>query len=77
MADDSTVAQPAAYLDFDVELGPGADRSYPVAVRSVVGEGRGTLSFPFDAQTLEQHLQAIDMALLRSAVPRRNIGPES
>ncbi len=76
MADDSTVAQPAAYLDFDVELGPGADRSYPVAVRSVVGEGRGTLSFPFDAQTLEQHLQAIDMALLRSAVPRRNIGPE-
>ena len=67
------------YLDFELEIGPGSGRDYPVAVvRSPAGEARGTLRFPFDTLALENRLQALQIALLRSGGaggPRRRVQP--
>ena len=38
----------ADYLDFEVEVGVGSGREYPVAVRSPAGGARATMRFPFD-----------------------------
>jgi len=37
------------YLDFEIEIGQGEGRDYPVAViDSPAGEARGTMRFPYD-----------------------------
>ncbi len=36
------------YFDFELEIGMGSGRSYPVAVRSAAGDARGVMQFPFD-----------------------------
>jgi len=54
------------YLDFDVEIGAGTGRDYPVAVRSPAGETRTSMHFPFDTLALDNYLTKLQNALLRS-----------
>jgi hypothetical protein len=64
----------AEYLDFEVEIGEGIGREYPVAViRSPAGEARDMMTFPFDQLALEAHLKDIKIALLQSGGKRRVI----
>lgn len=71
---DSTPHDRLTYLDFDLEIGPGQGREYPVAVlRSPAGEARETLRFPFDELQLESRLKDVQIALLRSGGKRRQI----
>jgi hypothetical protein len=59
------------YLDFELEIGAGRGRSYPVAVlRSPGGEADATMHFPFTRPELATHLATLETALLRSAQAR-------
>jgi hypothetical protein len=65
------------YLDFEVEILPGASGEYAVNVRSEFGEASGAMRLPFDTLALENRLQALQIALLRSAsASRRVASPE-
>src|SRR5712692_4465583 len=67
-------ASQLSYLDFELEVGPGRGRDYPVAVgRSPAGEAHETMRFPFDELALENRLQALQIALLRSGGQRRQV----
>ena len=59
------------YINFDLEIGLGSGREYPVVVQSAAGEARETMYFPFDKLTLENKLLALQNALLRSGGKRR------
>ena len=59
------------YADFEVEVGRGEGRAYPVEVRSPAGDLRTTLRFPFDEHALQLRLLALENALLRSGGTRR------
>lgn len=62
------------YLDFELEIGIGSGRDYPVVVvRSPAGEARETMRFPFDELMLENRLQALQIALLRSGGKQRRL----
>jgi hypothetical protein len=62
------------YLDFELEIGPGSGREYPVAVvRSPAGEARETMRFPYDELALENRLKDLQIALLRSGGRRRRV----
>jgi outer membrane protein assembly factor BamB len=62
------------YLDFELEIGAAEGGEYPVAVlHSPAGEGRTKMRFPFDASTLTNRLQALEIALLRSSGVRRRV----
>lgn len=64
----------STYLDFEVEIGPGQGREYPVSVlRAPSGEARGVLHFPYDELALESRLKDIQIALLLPAEPRRRL----
>ena len=68
------VAKTMDYLDFEIEIGLGEGRIYPVAVvRSAAGEARETMQFPFDELALENQLLALQNALLRSGGKRRQM----
>lgn len=54
------------YLDFDVEIGAGAGRDYPIFARSPVGQTKGNLRFPFDRLELDNYLLLLQKALLVS-----------
>jgi hypothetical protein len=55
----------ATYLDFELEIGPGRGREYPVAVtHSPVGEAQGTMRFPYDELALHKRLVVLQNALL-------------
>jgi len=63
-----------SYLDFDIEIGLGSGREYPVAVvRSEAGEAHETMRFPFDELALESRLKDVQIALLHSGGKRRHI----
>jgi formylglycine-generating enzyme required for sulfatase activity len=65
---------PLTYLDFDLEIGPGRGREYPVTViRSPAGEARETVHFPYDELALENRLLSLQNALLRSGGQRRQV----
>jgi hypothetical protein len=65
------------YLDFELEIGRGQGREYPVAViRSPAGEARGTMRFPFDELALQNRLQALQIALSRSGSRRQALSHE-
>ncbi|MBI5034238.1 MAG: tetratricopeptide repeat protein [Chloroflexi bacterium] len=69
MASDS---DSVSYLDFDLEIGVGTGRSYPIAVvHSPAGEARATMQFPFDELVLDSRLKDLQIALLRSGGKRR------
>ena len=62
------------YLDFELEIGPVSGRQYPVnVVRSPGGEARETATFPFGELELENRLQAVQIALLRSGGQTRQV----
>jgi hypothetical protein len=69
-SDSVSVARPR-YVDFALEVGLGASRSYPVTIRSTAGEARSTLVLPFDESALENRLLSLENALLRSGGTRR------
>src|SRR5690349_13373306 len=64
------------YLDFDLEVGPGVGREYPVSVRSTAGQTHGTMRFPFDTLELENALLKLEKALLQSGGTRRKAPTE-
>ena len=67
-------AQQSSYLDFELEIGQGKGREYPVAViHSPAGEARETMHFPFGELLLENRLQSLQIALLRSGGERRDL----
>ena len=61
------------YLDFDLEISEGSDGGdYAVAVvHSPAGEIRATMRFPYGDLELENRLQSLQIALLRSGGQRR------
>jgi hypothetical protein len=62
------------YLDFELRIGPGAGGEYPLSVlRSPAGEASGVMRFPFDTLALQNRLQAVEIAVLRSSGMRRDI----
>jgi formylglycine-generating enzyme required for sulfatase activity len=68
---------PQEYLDFELEIGEGSGHVYPVAVvHSPAGEVHGFLHFPFNDLELENHLLALQVALLRSGSRRRRVSAE-
>jgi hypothetical protein len=66
------------YLDFELEIGSGQGREYPlVVVRSPAGEARGTMRFPYDELALQNRLKDLQIALLRSGgALRKVLSPE-
>jgi formylglycine-generating enzyme required for sulfatase activity len=65
------------YLDFELNIGEGQGNLYPVIVlRSPVGETRSLLTFPFTKLELQNHLLALQVALLRSGGRRRRLSEE-
>ena len=55
------------YLEFELEIGHGTDREYPVAVlESPMGQARQTMHFPFNQPVLERHLEDLQIALLQA-----------
>ncbi|MBA2569968.1 MAG: CHAT domain-containing protein [Chloroflexi bacterium] len=62
------------YLDFELEIGLGQGRDYPLqVVHSPAGERRATMRFPFDELELENHLLRVQNALLQGGSTRRRI----
>ncbi|MCB9420172.1 MAG: CHAT domain-containing protein [Ardenticatenaceae bacterium] len=62
------------YLDFEIEVGAGQGREYPVAViRSPAGEARETMQFPYDELALENRLQSLQIALLHAGGAHRQM----
>jgi len=62
------------YLDFVVEIGTSPDSFYPVyVISSPAGETRAFMEFPFNEQQLENQLQALQHALIRSNFSHRKI----
>ena len=62
------------YLDFELEMREDNAAGYEVAVvKSPAGETRTTVTFPFGELELKNHLQALQIALLRSGGKRRRI----
>lgn len=66
------------YLDFELEIGVRDGVEYPVAVlRSPAGEARERVEFPFGELELENRLQALQIALLRTGgILRQVLTPE-
>ncbi|MDH3294403.1 MAG: hypothetical protein OER95_08795, partial [Acidimicrobiia bacterium] len=63
----SRIRSGGSYVDFEIEIGPGQGRTYPVAViRSPAGEARSTMRFPYDEIALDNRLKDLQVALLRS-----------
>ena len=61
-----------SYLDFELEIGEGQGREYPMhVVHSPAGEVRATLRFPFDDILLQNRLLSVENAVLRSGGQRR------
>ncbi len=64
------------YLDFELVIGAGTGkkRFYPVIVNdSPAGEAYEFMEFPFNERELENQLQALQYALIRSSSKRRKI----
>jgi formylglycine-generating enzyme required for sulfatase activity len=61
------------YLDFEIEIGTGSGRDYPVSVRTPEGDARRTMRFPFDELALDNRLKDLQIALLRSGGKRRKM----
>lgn len=72
MRTDSGGTRQLSYLDFELKIGIGSGLEYPVAVvHSPAGEARETMCFPYDELALENRLDKLQIALLRSAARRR------
>ncbi|MCJ7529543.1 MAG: SUMF1/EgtB/PvdO family nonheme iron enzyme [Anaerolineales bacterium] len=64
----------SGYRDFELEIGPGLGREYPLAVlNSPAGQARENMHFPFDDTNLEIHLLKLENALLRTSGEHRRV----
>jgi len=70
---DSGSTNPREYFDFELEIGEGGPRKYPVSVRSPAGEAHEEMRFPFAEWELENKLLTLENTLLRSGETRRRI----
>lgn len=62
------------YEDFELEIGLGRGREYPLTVvQSPAGETHATMIFPYDELALKEHLLNLERALLHSGESRRRI----
>lgn len=62
------------YLDFELEIGTGRGRVYPVfVIGSPAGEAHEFIQLPFTEQALDNQLLALQHALLRSGDKHRKI----
>jgi CHAT domain len=62
------------YLDFEIEIAPGIGGDYTVSVlRSPAGEASASIRFALNGLALENRLQALQIALLRSGGTWRRI----
>jgi hypothetical protein len=62
------------YLDFELEIGIGSGRQYPVTViSSPAGEAQEVMVWPLDALALEGYLDKLQIALLQSGGIRRRV----
>jgi tetratricopeptide (TPR) repeat protein len=62
------------YLDFELEIGRGSGRRYPVAViSSPAGEAQAMMIWPLDTLALEGYLDKLQIALLQSGGIRRRV----
>jgi hypothetical protein len=60
------------YLDFDIAVEAGTSGTYEVSVvQSPAGEAQGEMTFPYDKLALQNKIQALQIALLRSGGSRR------
>jgi CHAT domain len=65
------------YLDFDLEVQPGNSGAYDVSVvNSPAGEAHAEMTFPYDRLALQNKIQALQIALLRSGGTRRAASTE-
>lgn len=65
------------YLDFDLEIQRLAGGQYRVAVvRSPAGEAEAIVRFPYDDIALENRLDKVEIALLKSSGTRRGVPTE-
>jgi formylglycine-generating enzyme required for sulfatase activity len=77
MAGNSPQPRHSDYLDFELEIGEGQGRDYPVAIlHSPAGEARETMRFPFDELALDLRLSKLQIALLRSGGKHRRAPTE-
>ena len=59
-------------LDFELEIGPGADQTYPVSARAPGGDAATSMHLPLTVEELDHQLAVInDAVLASSAVSRR------
>ena len=66
---------PWEYVDFELKVEEESEpHKYPVSARSVEGEARAEMRFPFDEWELRDRLRDLEIALLRSGGKRRRIG---
>lgn len=73
-ASTSGAVRRSGYHDFEVEIGAGQGREYPLAViNSPAGQARETMLFPYDELNLDSRLRDLEIALLRSGGSRRQI----
>ncbi len=62
------------YLDFDVEVAPRPTGDYDVTVvQSPAGEATAQMAFPYDRLVLQNKIQGLQIALLRSGGSRRAV----
>jgi hypothetical protein len=65
------------YLDFDISVEAGTSGAYDVSVvQSPAGEAHGEMTFPYDKLALQNKIQALQIALLRSGGTRRAASTE-
>jgi hypothetical protein len=70
MNKDSSSSNAWEYVDFELEIGEGSSRKYPVTARSPAGEAQGEMSFPYNEWELDNPLLTLENALLRSGATR-------
>ena len=74
MSSDNSNRTALTYLDFELEVEKGNGRRYLVKViESPAGQAQEVMRFPFNDAALENHLQALQIALLRSASRNRRL----
>lgn len=65
------------YLDFELEVEAGSGGAYEVSVvRSPAGEAQAEMRLPYDRLALQNKIQALQIALLRSGGTRRAASSE-
>jgi CHAT domain-containing protein len=61
------------YLNLDLKIQPASSGLYAVVAHSDAGDGQMLVRFPFDSAALESVLLRVQNALLRAAMPHRQV----